>query len=85
MGRSRASVERMLTPLLPVGTSVPRTLHVLDSLKVEHSDLTEDVIYANFGMSRGSLLGGWGIYGEFSFDAAGKLVRREVTRKSLGP
>ena len=84
IGKSRDKVERLLAKVTPAGTSVARALHVLDSLNVEHSDLTDSGIYANFGHSRASFGGNWGVFAVLSFDSSGKLVRCTVEEKWQG-
>lgn len=83
---TEASVRGTVGRLIPLGSNPQHTLHVLDSLKVEHSTYGKNrIITANFGESQSKGLVSGAIYVTLYFDEGDRLVRSEVKERFTGP
>jgi tryptophanyl-tRNA synthetase len=84
---TEASVRSQVENLIPIGSDSQRALVVLDSLKVEHSQLgTDHTIAANFGESRNSQgQVNASIHVTLYFGADGKLTKHDVKEVFTGP
>jgi hypothetical protein len=77
---TEAKVKALLERVTPIGTNADRVISVLDSIRVEHSDLSPKsrTIYANFGRPTRGLWVSGSIYVEMHFDESGRLTARDV-------
>ena len=78
-------VGQMIQRELPVGSSVAQATSVLDAKGIEHSDLTDHVIYAIMRKTSYGFLIEGAITIKLRFDSTGKLVSHSVKEVFTGP